>query len=50
MKGKLTPYLVILKALLINICKNNFVVQLRKPCTLIANNGISYKDNEEDSD
>ena len=48
MKGKMAPYLVILKALLINIWKNNFVVQLPKPCTLLANNWIRYKDDEED--
>jgi hypothetical protein len=52
MKGKMAPYLVILKALLTNIWKNNFVVQLPKnpkTCTLLANNWISYKDNEEAS-
>jgi hypothetical protein len=52
MKGKTAPYLVILKALLVNIWKNKFVVRLPKnpkTGTLLANNWISYKDNEEDS-
>jgi hypothetical protein len=48
-KGRIAPYLVILKELLMNIWKDNFVVQLPKTRTLLANNRISYNNNEDDS-